>query len=359
MTGKEQLYAVIMAGGVGARFWPSSRAKTPKQLLDLTGSGRSMIAATVDRLLPDIPPERILVVTGEATRKAVREALPEIPEKNILAEPVARNTAPCVGWAALRVKRQDPRGILAIMPSDHLVADRPAFQRAMGVAVEAAGQGAIVTFGIIPDRPETGFGYIEIGEERSPGLREVTRFVEKPDIENARKYVERGNFVWNSGMFFFSAERILGEIARQMPELNKELKAIETAIEKGGEEEAVRTIYPALPSQSIDYGIMEGATGIRCVPVDFGWSDLGSWAAAYDLSKKDADANAQGLEAIAVDSRGCLVRAPAGKLVALVGVEDLVVVDTGDALLVCRRGAAQDVKEVVSRLKKQGRFDIL
>ncbi len=355
----KQVYAVIMAGGVGSRFWPASRAKTPKQLLDLTGSGRSMIQATVDRLVPDIPPERVIVVTGEITQEAVADALPALPRENILAEPTGRNTAPCIGWAAIHVRQRSQDGILAVMPSDHLVADRSGFLDAVKTAVSAAENGVLTTFGVVPDRPETGFGYIETGKEISSELFAVERFVEKPDLETAKKYVARGNFLWNSGMFFFSQKRILEEIARQMPDLMAGLEKIDQAITAGNEKEVVTEVYPTLPSESIDYGIMEGAREITCVPVDFGWSDLGSWEAAYDLSTKDADSNALEAETISVDSAGCLVRAPKDKLIALVGVRDLVVVDAGDSLLVCKRDLAQDVKKVVTELKKQERKTLL
>lgn len=355
----DRTYAVIMAGGVGSRFWPASRAASPKQLLDLTGSGITMIAATVKRLQPDIPPERVIVVTGRVTVDAVAKALPELPRENILAEPMGRNTAPCIGWAALHVRQRDPEGVLAVMPSDHLVANVPAFIEKVRLAVAAARGGALVTFGIAPDRPETGFGYIEMGDKVSDGVRKVTRFVEKPDLETARKYLEAGNFAWNSGMFFFTARKILEEIGAQMPALMEGLRKIDLAIEAGEEAAVLDEVFPTLPSESVDYGIMEGARGILCVPAEFGWSDLGSWEAAYDMSDRDDEGNAVDADVVAVDSRNCLVRADGDKLIALVGVEDLVVVDTGDALLVCRRDASQDVKKVVDALKKLDREDLL
>lgn len=358
----EHVYAVIMAGGVGSRFWPESRAKTPKQLLDLTGSGKTMIAATQERLLPDIPPERVIVVTGEITARAVADALPAVPRGNILAEPVGRNTAPCIGWAAVHVLNRDPEGILAVMPSDHLVSNKKAFTEAVKTAVIAAKGGALVTFGVKPTHPETGFGYIEMGDAEDPengAVRPVRRFVEKPDLAKAEEYLKAGNFTWNSGMFFFSAKRILGEMERQMPRLKNGLDTLFEAIGKADEKQIVARVYPDLPSQSIDYGIMEGAKGILSVPVDFGWSDLGSWAAAYEHGAKDASGNAADGEAIVVDATDCFVKAPREKLVALVGVKDLVVVDTGDCLLICGRDRAQDVKKVVDILKKTGRNELL
>ena len=355
----EHAYAVIMAGGVGSRFWPASRAKSPKQLLDLTGEGRTMLASTVERLAPDIPLDRVIVVTGEITADAVAAALPGLPKENILAEPMGRNTAPCIGWAALHVRARDPKGVMAVMPSDHLIGRPDEFRANVHTGVAAAAQGAIVTFGVKPDRPETGFGYIEMGDEQKPGVRQVVRFVEKPDLTTARGYLEAGNFSWNSGMFFFTAERIMNEIETQMPELAQGLATIDGAIADGTETDCVRRVYPTLPSESVDYGIMEKAKGILCVPVDFGWSDLGSWAAAYDRSPKNDQGNAAEGELIAVDTKGCLVRAPQEKLVALVGVENLVVVDTGDSLLICRRDRAQDVKKVVDALKSGERGDLL
>jgi mannose-1-phosphate guanylyltransferase len=355
----DRTFAVIMAGGVGSRFWPSSRAATPKQLLDLMGSGRTMIADTVERLGPEIPPERVIVVTGRATAEAVRRALPAVPAGNILAEPVGRNTAPCIGWAALHVRRRDPEGLLAVLPADHVVSDPVAFRRALRLAVAAARQGGMVAFGIEPDGPETGFGYIELGEEIGPGVRAVTRFVEKPDLPTAEAYVASGRHVWNSGMFFFTAGRILGEIERQLPELARGLAEIDSAARGPGAGDAVERIFPGLPSISVDYGVMENAEDLRCVPASFGWCDLGSWAAAWDHASRDGDGNAMPSEAIAVDSRRCLARVPEGKVVALVGVSDLVVVDTGDALLVCPRERAQDVKRVVESLERRGRRDVL
>lgn len=355
----DRTFAVIMAGGVGARFWPASRRSRPKQLLDLVGSGTTMIAATAGRLAPDVPLGRALVVTGRAIAGAVAAALPGLPAENILAEPVGRNTAPCIGWAALHARRRDPDAVLAVLPSDHLVRDPGAFRGAVRAAVRAARGGALVTCGIAPDRPETGFGYVELGDAVADGVRRVVRFVEKPDLETAQGYVASGRFAWNSGMFFFRADRVLGEIERQMPELHRGLGEILAGIEGGDEAGAVERVFPRLPAQSIDYGIMEGAAEIACVPVDMGWSDLGSWSAAHDLSAKDAEGNAFGADVVAVDARGCLVRAPEGALVALVGVEDLVVVSTGDAILVCRRDRAQDVKAVTDALRARGRDDLL
>ncbi|MBN2525127.1 MAG: mannose-1-phosphate guanylyltransferase [Deltaproteobacteria bacterium] len=355
----ENTYAVIMAGGVGSRFWPASTSQSPKQLLDLTGSGKTMIAATVERLAPHIPPKRVIVVTGRITQKAVQDALPHVPKENILAEPMGRNTAPCIGWAAVHVRHRCKNGVMAVMPSDHLVANKDAFHASARLAISAAQKGSLVTFGVRPNAPETGFGYIETGDEVSLGVNQAIRFVEKPNLEKAKEYLKAGNFMWNSGMFFFTAEKILSEIEKQMPDLKAGLDKIEGALQSGNESAVLEQVFPTLPSESIDYGIMENAGGILCVPVDFGWSDLGSWAAAFELSTKDGNNNAISADAVAIDSKKCLVRAPKDKLVALVGVEDLVIVDTGTALLICKKDQDQHVKKVVETLKAKGRTDLL
>ncbi|MBN2804675.1 MAG: mannose-1-phosphate guanylyltransferase [Deltaproteobacteria bacterium] len=352
-------YAVIMAGGVGSRFWPASKSKTPKQLLDLTKSGKTMLKATVERLAPEIPPDRVIIVTGKNIIDEVILAVPEVPKKNILAEPQGRNTAPCIGWAALHVKKLNPEGVMAVMPSDHLVAENGIFKEASQKAVNAADKGSIVTFGIVPSGPETGFGYIETGKEIADGIKTALGFVEKPDLETAEKYIAAGNFVWNSGMFFFRADKILNEIKSLMPELYKGLEKIEDSIGTALETSVLQEVFPALPSESIDYGIMEKAENILCVPVDFGWSDLGSWGAAYNLSEKDENRNVIDGESIIIESTDCLVRASDKKLIALAGVKDLIVVDTGDALLICNKDCDQDVKKVVNRLKELGKKELL
>ncbi len=356
----EHTYAVIMAGGVGSRFWPASRAKRPKQLLDLSGAGAPMVAGTVGRLLPDIPPERILVITGEILVDAIAKALPELPRENIFAEPAGRNTAPCIGWAAVHVLARDPEGVMAVMPSDHLIENKEEFLRKIRVAVDAAREGAMVTFGVTPRGPETGFGYIEMGEAVSDGVRRVVRFVEKPDAATAQTYVDAGNFTWNSGMFFFTAKQIMSEIHRQMPALGQGLDEIGAAIGKPEQESTVKRVFPTLPSESIDYGIMENAASMRCVPVAFGWFDVGSWDAAYDLFKKDENRNAVRADTVVHNATGCYVQASdSQKLVALVDVKDLVVVDTGDALLICDRENTQNVKKIVNLLKAKGRKELL
>ncbi|MBI2392659.1 MAG: mannose-1-phosphate guanylyltransferase [Deltaproteobacteria bacterium] len=350
-----------MAGGSGTRFWPASRAHRPKQLLPLGGGTESLLAATVARIAPIVPTERTLVVTAAVLADATRRELPSLPAENLLAEPSPRNTAPCIGWATRTILARDPEAIIAVLPSDQHVDDPAGLRASMQSALEVAKVRALATIGIRPTRPDTGFGYIETGGfvPEVDGAHEVSRFVEKPDAARAREYLASGRFLWNSGMFFFRARAMDEAIRAHLPELARGLDAMIG-------DAAVREVFPALPSISIDYGVVErvGATPgqVGVVPGDFGWSDVGSWESAWELAAKDDAGNALPEGAIAVDARRNLVRlegSARGKQVALVGVEDLVVVETDDALLVLPRGRAQDVRAVVEALKAKGRNDLL
>jgi mannose-1-phosphate guanylyltransferase len=349
MAGK--VWAVIMAGGSGTRFWPASRARRPKQLLPLGGGTRSLLADTVHRIAPVVPIERVLVVTAASLRAATREELPELPEENLLAEPAPRNTAPCIGWANRVIAARDPEALIVVLPSDHHVADEAAFAETVKRALEVAKVRDLATIGIAPSRPDTGFGYIELGDAIHAGAFDVARFVEKPDLSRAQEYVASGRYLWNGGMFFFRAASMEQAIRAHMPELAKGLDAMG--------ESNVAAIFPTLPSISVDYGIVEkierGRIGV--VPGDFGWSDVGSWESAWELASKDAAGNALPSDAVAVDAHGNLVRAK--KMVALVGVDDLVVVETDDAILVMPRKRAQDVRAVVDALKTKGKNELL
>jgi mannose-1-phosphate guanylyltransferase len=347
----QHAYAVIMAGGAGTRFWPLSRSQRPKQLLPLAPGGETLLGATVRRAGEVLPPERILVVTSEALRAATLEACPELPSANILAEPVGRNTAPCVGWAACHVRRRDPDGILAVLPADHHVGDEAAFVGLLRACIQAAGDAGLVTVGVRPSRPETGYGYLEMGAEISDGVYQCRRFVEKPNLARAQQFLAAGRFLWNSGMFFFRADVILDAIGRHLPSLGEALTRIDAAAARGEEATALEEIYPQLPAVSIDHGVMEKADAVAVLPGDFGWSDLGSWTTAWELAAKDDDGNATSTELVAIDASGSFVEAREGKLVALLGVSDLVVVDTDDALLIVPRSRAQEVRRVVDALR--------
>jgi mannose-1-phosphate guanylyltransferase len=354
MAANEQAYAIIMAGGSGTRFWPLSRSNRPKQFLSLGPDSRSLLRATAERVWELIPPERTFVVTSELLREQVETALPELPTAQVLAEPVGRNTAPCIGWAATHVRRLDPRAVMTVLPADHYIGDTEAYVDTLRQGLEAATHGDYVTIGIRPTRAETGYGYIEVGSELDPGVFRARRFVEKPNRQRAEQFVASGCFLWNSGMFFFTASRILEAIDQHLPGLGEQLRAYDEAAKAGDEEEAVARTYADLPAVSIDHGIMEKVDSVSVVPGSFDWSDLGSWTSAWELSPHDERDNVLPQGGIGLDASGNYAWAPEGKLVALVGVNDLVVVDSGDALLVVPRERAQDVREIVAALRERG-----
>lgn len=356
-----------MAGGSGTRFWPLSRAAHPKQFLTLDGAEESLLQATVRRATRLMPLENVLVVTSATHAEETRRQLPALPAANILAEPAGRNTTPCIGWAAVHVQRRDAEGVMMVLPADPHIEDEDGFVATLDRALDVATPGGIVTVGITPTRPETGYGYIEPGPEVGPdapesgdrktaggpsGVREVARFVEKPDATLAQTFVDAG-MLWNSGMFFFRASVILDAIAEFQPELSSFLVSCATAIEEGREAALVTERYPSLPAVSIDYGVMEKAEGIRVLPGDFGWHDVGSWTSAWELAERDEDDNAVSGQTELVDSKGCYVRGSDDKLIAVVGIDDLVVVDSEDALLVVPRNRAQDVGAMVKSLRQR------
>ncbi|MBX3247332.1 MAG: mannose-1-phosphate guanylyltransferase [Myxococcales bacterium] len=345
-------WAIIMAGGAGTRFWPASRRDRPKQLLPLApGEDRSLLRATLERIAPVVPLERVLVVTSAALADATAAELPGLPRENILAEPTGRNTAPCVGWAAAHVRRRDPNGVMVVLPADHHIGAPDAYLSVLARSLDAARAGALVTVGIQPTRPETGYGYLELGELVADGVHRARRFVEKPNRQRAEQFLAAGRFLWNSGVFVFRADTILAAIETHLPGLGAQLRIYDQAAARGEESTVVSETYASLPSVSIDHGVMEKADEVLVVPGNFGWSDLGSWTTAWELTEHDDRGNAAPEDAVLVDAESCFVRAPQGKLVALLGVSDLMVVDTEDALLVMPRNRAQDVRAIVDALK--------
>ncbi len=356
-----QVHAVILAGGSGTRFWPASRRHTPKQLLPLAGrSDEPLIAATVRRIEPLVPADRVWISTGTSLVDATLAALPRVMPSHVIAEPVARNTAPCIGWASATIARTDPDAIVVVLPADHFIGNEPAFREALDTAIRAAEEGYIATIGIVPTRPETGYGYIERGTTLSPGVHQVTQFVEKPTRERAEKLLAAGNYLWNGGMFFFRASVMKAAIAEHLPALAAGLDAIDQAAARGDEARVLGEVFPTLPSISIDHGIMEKAKRIAVVPGDFGWNDVGSWQTTWEMSEKDAAGNALPPGSVTVDAHGNLVRDlttaahTTPKRWALIGVSDLVVVETDDAVLIVPRERAQDVRAVVDALAKRG-----
>jgi mannose-1-phosphate guanylyltransferase len=331
------VHVVVLAGGGGTRLWPASRRRRPKQFLPLSPGGQALLAATVERVRPLCSLDRVLVVTAESQAAEVAAALPGLPQANVIVEPVGRNTAPAIALAAhALVERGQGQTVMAVLPSDHVVTDPPAFRTVLGQALEAA-RDHLVTIGIRPSRPETGYGYLELGDRMEGPAREVRRFVEKPDAARAREYLASGRHLWNSGMFFFRAERLLEETRRHLPEVTR---ALETAR------------YTEAPAISIDYGIMERASDILAVPGEFGWNDVGSWAALADVHPADPSGNVRlGGPLVAIGAERNVVYGD--RMVVLLGVEDLVVVTTDDVVLVLPRARAQDVRAMVDELERR------
>ena len=359
-----KVYAVIMAGGAGTRFWPASRSLRPKQLLPLAGgSEETLLAATVRRLAPLVTEDRVVVVTGEHLAEATAKAVPGVPRSQILCEPAPRNTAPCIAWATATIARLDPDALVAVLPSDHFIADEEEFRRVLARALRSAESGRVTTVGIVPTRPETGYGYIELGDdiEGDIGAKSVARFVEKPDRARAEQFLAGKRHLWNAGMFFFRARDMAELVERHLPELASGVAKIDAASSAENATDVLKSVFPTLPSVSIDHGVMEKAAGLAVVPGEFGWNDVGSWQSAWELGSPDAAGNSLSPGALAIDASNNLVRTlgKGKKVVALVGVNDLVVVETEDALLVIPRERAQDVRLIVDALKASGRTDLL
>jgi mannose-1-phosphate guanylyltransferase len=361
LANTDHYYALIMAGGGGTRLWPMSRQTRPKQVLPLVGES-TMFEMAVQRLDPLFPPERIFVVTAQPMADQLRAQAPELPPENFIVEPLARNTAPAIGLAALHIAARDPQASMAVLTADHYIADTERFRAVLAAAQEVAADGHIVTLGIKPDHPSTGYGYIERGASDSVvggfEVFEAEAFVEKPDRATAQTYLDGGLHSWNSGMFVWQIGRLMAEIEGQQPGLHKHLGQIGAALDAGSYETALADVWPAVERISVDYAIMEGAEDVRVIPVDIGWNDVGSWAALLEINGADQHGNVTlGQEPLLLDTRDTLVASD--KLVAVIGLEDMIIVDTEDALLVCKRERAQDVREMVERLKKASQDELL
>lgn len=352
------MYAVIMAGGRGTRFWPRSREKKPKHLLDIT-SNKTIIQETVDRIKPIINPDNILIVTGKKHARALIKQLPEIPLQNIIIEPEGRNTAACIGLAALHIQKRTPDQVMVVLPSDHAIADSREFNAIIKASAKVAAQEeGLVTIGIKPLNANTGFGYIEqtnlLRKIDGKEIYRVKSIHEKPNLHQAQAFIESGNFFWNSGMFIWKVSTILNEICRWLPDLYKGLMKISAALGSADETKVVPRVYKTLKSISIDYGVMEKADNVFMLKGDFGWSDVGSWDALWEISLKDSKGNVVtgGGNVIFEDSEGSLVYS-AQKLVTTIGVKDLIIVETKDSLLICKKGRSQDVKKIVEALEEK------
>jgi mannose-1-phosphate guanylyltransferase len=352
------IYAVIMAGGVGSRFWPQSRERTPKQVLEIVGSG-SMISNTIMRIQPLVQSNKILVVTNKLQKDIIHKQVPSLPLQNVITEPLGRNTAPCIGLAAKWISHYDPNAIMIILPADHIIRDTEEFLRVLQRAAHVAQENdALVTIGIKPTHPETGYGYIQFEDssEKNPyavdGIYCVKTFAEKPNLETAEKFLKSGDFLWNSGMFIWKASIILREIEKHIPELGEQLTKLGHAIGTETYQATLERVYGVIRSISIDYGVMEKASKVFVAKGDFGWSDVGSWDEVVRLTPVDGEGNALRGTVIAKDSHRNYIDA-GNKAVAIIGIDDIIVITTDDAVLICKKGKSQDVKEVVDYLRRK------
>ncbi len=347
-------YVVIMAGGIGSRFWPLSKTSHPKQFLDILGTGKSLITQTFERFNKLVPAERIFVVTNKRYSNLVKEHLPNIPEDNILGEPAAKNTAPCVAYATYKIKQLNPNASCVIAPSDHLILNEQQFLTDIENALQFASKNpALVALGIKPTRPDTGYGYIQFLEgEVEKGINKVKTFTEKPDLELAKKFLESGEFLWNAGIFIWSVKAIVESFENYLPDLNTTFEGIADDFNTATETEAIERVYPLCNSISIDYGILEKAKNVYVLPCDFGWSDLGTWSSLYEVHEKDENDNAINADVSELyDTKNCMIDIAKGKLVVINGLEDKIVVDTDKVLLICDKNREQEVKQIVTNIK--------
>ncbi len=353
-------FAVIMAGGVGKRFWPQSRRKTPKQLLPIAGD-ESMLRMTIDRLKNFTKPDHILIITNSDQEKAIRVECPDLPDDNILIEPEGKNTAPAIGLAAIIIQHRDPDAVMGVFPADHFIHDVVAFSEYMKQGIKIANKmKGLVTFGVVPTRPAIGYGYIQYHDRKhlDEPIFAVKAFAEKPDYKTAQLFLKSGDFLWNSGMFVWRVESILDSFQEFLPEIWDSLDNMKGAIGKSVWDSVLTVEWATLRSISIDYGIMEKAHNVYVVKVDFSWNDVGSWDAVHQLGDQDENQNVSKGDVIFHDSENNLVFAE-GKTVAIVGVDDLVVIDTKDALLIIPRGQTERVKELVDSFEKEKRDSLL
>ncbi|MGB9699074.1 MAG: mannose-1-phosphate guanylyltransferase [Thermodesulfobacteriota bacterium] len=366
MSKREKLpvYAVIMAGGGGTRFWPWSREKTPKQLLPIVSS-RTMIEETVSRLHPFLPPHRIFVVTSRSQIGKMRRALPSLPPSNFLVEPVGKNTAPCLGLAAFRLKQLHAEAIMVVLPADHFIADQRKFLKTLEVAtLFAQKEDFLITLGLQPTAPETGYGYIQKGEllARVKGIEifKARAFREKPNRELALSYLAEGNYLWNSGMFVWRVEIFLKALETCLPELYQEMAILPEILGTAKERRILPKIYASCPAISVDYGVMEKAPNVAMIQACFPWDDVGSWSALWKIHPKDQEENVylfgkengQG-KILALDSSGCLIRAEKN-LIALLGMRDTIVVEAGGSILICPKDKSQEVRQILAQIKEKG-----
>jgi mannose-1-phosphate guanylyltransferase len=350
-------YAIIMAGGIGSRFWPISRTSHPKQFIDILGTGKTLIQQTYDRFLKICPKENIYVVTNEIYTDLVKTQLPDMADGQILTEPVMRNTAPCVAYGCFKIESLNPDAAIVIAPSDHLILDEPAFvstiEKSLATATE---HGCLVTLGIKPSRPDTGYGYIQYTDNILNGeFHKVKTFTEKPTLEIAKTFIQSGDFLWNAGIFVWSVKSILSAYKKYLPEINDIFEEAKPVYNTEREKSYIHSAYQQCTNISIDYGIMEKADNVYVIPSEFGWSDLGTWASIYQLAEKDAHENAliPSDRIITYDSSNNMVSVPEGKLVIIKGLHDFIVVESNNTLMISPRSEEQGVKQIVADVKQK------
>lgn len=357
------LHALIMAGGRGTRFWPASRHLTPKQLLPIVGR-MPMLTQTIERFRGLVEPSEILVATNREQLDVVRECASTIPQDNIIREPACRDTAACIGLAALLVSKRDPDAVMLVAPSDHVIYPAEGFRKivraATGLALEDE---AIFVFGVRPTGPSTAYGYVRrgrrLGEHEGVKLFEAAGFTEKPDVRKARTFLDSGDYYWNSGLYLFRADVILEEIRRHTPAISEGLDHIGNALGAADEWTVIEEVYPGLEKISIDYAVTEKAENVKVIEVDYSWSDIGSWTSLRDVEQVDQNGNVVRANHVGIDTKDCIVWADENHLIGTIGVSDLVIIHTGDATLVCSADRAQDVKALVEKLRAEGHESLL
>jgi mannose-1-phosphate guanylyltransferase len=348
-------YVAIMAGGIGSRFWPMSRSAWPKQFLDILGTGKTLIQSTFDRFANFIPRENIYIVTSTEYRDIVFEQLPLLPRENVLCEPSRKNTAPCIAYISYKLQAINPNGCLICAPADHLILDETGFRKVCLEAMDfVLKHKALITLGIKPSYPNTGYGYIQYDQQPvSDNVYQVKTFTEKPTLELAKTFYQSGEFLWNAGIFVWQVRNIVDAFSHHLPEMAEIFEAGKASFNTPSEQEAIERIYPQCTNISIDYGIMEKADNVYIIPSVFGWSDLGTWNSAYQNMEHDyLDNAAKGKNIMVIDSTRCMVQAPDEKLVLLQGMDDFIVVDTPDVLLICKKDKEQEIKEYVAEVKR-------
>lgn len=348
-------YVAIMAGGVGSRFWPGSREARPKQFLDMLHTGKSLLRLTFERFLPLCPAEHIFVVTNAAYKDLVKEQIPELTDNQILCEPSRNNTAPCVAYTAFKLAGLHPQANMIVTPADHIVLKENAFLDKIKTALDfAQHQPALLTLGIQPSRPDTGYGYIQYGEETAPGVFKVKRFAEKPDLETAQQFLDTGEYLWNAGIFVWNVQTVLQAFQTLSPAIYEILGAGRAHYNTPSEQAFIDEKYPTTPNISVDFAIMEKADNVYTLPADIGWSDLGTWASLHAECPQDAHQNViQAKRVLVADTQNCLIRVPDQKLVVVKGLQDFMVIDEEDVLLIYPKSKEQEIKQVTATVKSQ------